>query len=78
MAGNSTPPFRAEHVGSLLRPKALTAAFRQKSRGEIGEEEFRLAQDDAIKDVVRLQERVGLQSITDGEFRRASYWSHFV
>ena len=72
------PPFHAEHVGSMLRPEALTVAFTQEKRGRIAGVEFTAAQDKAIREVVRLQESVGLQSITDGEFRRASYWSHFV
>ena len=72
------PPFRADHVGSLLRPKALTQAFREVSAGTMTAEAFKAVQDSAISDVVALQEEIGLQSITDGEFRRASYWSHFV
>ena len=72
------PPFRADHVGSLLRPGRLTRAFRAFHQGEIEAHAFRAAQDAAITAVVRLQEAVGLQSITDGEFRRGSYWSHFV
>ncbi len=72
------PPFRADHVGSLLRPGRLTRAFRAFNQGEIEADAFRAAQDAAIADVIRLQEDVGLQSITDGEFRRGSYWSHFV
>ncbi len=72
------PPFRADHVGSLLRPPALKQAFRAYHQGEITPGEFQQIQDDSIRHVVALQERVGLQSITDGEFRRASYWAHFV
>jgi 5-methyltetrahydropteroyltriglutamate--homocysteine methyltransferase len=72
------PPFRAEHIGSLLRPKSLHAAFRRFSAGEIDAATFRSVVDAAIRNVVRLQEEAGLQSVTDGEFRRASYWSHFV
>ncbi|MCB0000705.1 MAG: hypothetical protein KDE56_33300, partial [Anaerolineales bacterium] len=72
------PPFRADHVGSLLRPAALRHAFKQFDRGEIDAAQFRAVQDDSIRAVVRLQEEVGLQSITDGEFRRVSYWAHFV
>jgi 5-methyltetrahydropteroyltriglutamate--homocysteine methyltransferase len=78
MAQRTTPPFRADHVGSLLRPKSLTAAFKKFRDGEIGEDDFTASQDAAIEDVIRLQEGVGLRSITDGEFRRASYWSRFV
>jgi 5-methyltetrahydropteroyltriglutamate--homocysteine methyltransferase len=72
------PPFRAEHIGSLLRPKTLHAAFRRLSAGEIDAATYRAVVDQAIRDVVQLQEDVGLQAVTDGEFRRASYWSHFV
>lgn len=73
-----TPPFRADHVGSLLRPAELRQAFRQFSGGALSAQAFRAVQDRAIRDVVKLQEEVGLRSITDGEFRRASYWAHFV
>ena len=72
------PPFRADHVGSLLRPKELTHAFREVSAGTMTAAAFKAVQDRAIKDVVKLQEELGLEAITDGEFRRASYWSHFV
>lgn len=72
------PPFRADHVGSLLRPARLRKAFRDHAAGIITAEEFQAIQDDSIREVVQLQENVGLQSITDGEFRRASYWAHFV
>ena len=72
------PPFRADHVGSLLRPPELRRAYRSLNKGEITSEEFHEVQDKAIRDVVRLQEAIGLRSITDGEYRRASYWGHFV
>jgi 5-methyltetrahydropteroyltriglutamate--homocysteine methyltransferase len=72
------PPFRADHVGSLLRPPALRQAFRQHAAGEIGEEEFTRLQDDCIRAVVRLQEETGLAVVSDGEFRRGSYWGRFV
>lgn len=78
MTQRTAPPFRADHVGSLLRPKSLTAAFKTHRAGQISDEEFRAVQDAAIRDVIRLQEDAGLQSITDGEFRRVSYWSRFV
>ena len=73
-----SPPFRAEHIGSLLRPKALPAAYKRLAAGEIDAAAYRSAVEAAIVAAVRLQEAVGLQAITDGEFRRASYWSHFV
>ena len=72
------PPFRAEHVGSLLRPKELTQAFHAVADGTMSAEAFREVQDRAIRDVAAMQEEIGLQAVTDGEFRRASYWSHFV
>jgi 5-methyltetrahydropteroyltriglutamate--homocysteine methyltransferase len=78
MTQRTTPPFRADHVGSLLRPKSLTAAFKKHRAGRLSDEEFREEQNSAILDVIRLQEHAGLRSITDGEFRRVSYWSRFV
>jgi 5-methyltetrahydropteroyltriglutamate--homocysteine methyltransferase len=68
-----TPPFRADHVGSLLRPKKLREAFRS-----LAGEELRAVQDECIRDVVRLQKDCGLDVLTDGEFRRISYWEKFV
>jgi 5-methyltetrahydropteroyltriglutamate--homocysteine methyltransferase len=75
---SSRPPFRADHVGSLLRPKALRDAFRKRASGEMDEQAFATAQDAAIRDVVKLQEDAGLGVVTDGEFRRASYWGRFI
>src|SRR5437660_9761114 len=72
------PPFRADHIGSLLRPPALRQAFRQKANGEIGDAEFARIQDECIREAVRMQEDIGLGVVTDGEFRRGSYWSGFV
>ncbi|HVO13673.1 MAG TPA: 5-methyltetrahydropteroyltriglutamate--homocysteine S-methyltransferase [Alphaproteobacteria bacterium] len=72
------PPFCADHVGSLLRPKELTQAFREVSAGKMTAAAFKAVQDRAIRDAVKLQEELGLEAITDGEFRRASYWSHFA
>ena len=72
------PPFRAEHVGSLLRPKELTMAFRRHKAGEINDDAFTKIQDKAIAEVVKRQQDVGLQVITDGEFRRGSYWGHLI
>ena len=77
-AAAQRPPFRADHIGSLLRPKALRDAFRQHGRGELNASAFADIQDQAIRDVVRLQEETGLQVATDGEFRRSSYWGRFV
>ena len=72
------PPFHADHVGSFLRPAELTRAHRSLIEGKLSIEEFEKVTSRAIEEVVRLQEEAGLESITDGEFRRASYWSHFV
>jgi len=72
------PPFRADHVGSLLRPKYLLEAREQWQHGRLPEEEFREMEDDAIRRIVQLQEDAGLQSITDGEYRRASWQQDFV
>ena len=74
----NNPPFRAEHIGSLRRPRELLEAYKKVQAHEISAEAFRAVQEKCIRAVVQLQEDVGLQSITDGEFRRASYWSHFV
>jgi 5-methyltetrahydropteroyltriglutamate--homocysteine methyltransferase len=76
--GSGRPPFRADHIGSLLRPKALRQAFRAYLSKESPPAALRSAQDAAIRDVVKLQEECGLQVVTDGEFRRISYWEKFV
>ena len=75
MAG--PPPFRAEHIGSLLRPERLIAARRRFGAGEIGRDELAVIENEAIADAVRLQEAAGLAVVTDGEFRRASYHGYF-
>jgi methionine synthase II (cobalamin-independent) len=67
------PPFRADHVGSLLRPAALKAARERFAKGEIDSAALKEAEDREIERVIKKQEEVGLQSITDGEFRR-SWW----
>src|SRR3954462_2604715 len=72
------PPFRADHIGSLLRPKKLRETFRKRSLGEIPERELRATQDQSIREVIRLQEDCGLPVVSDGEFRRVSYWEKFV
>jgi 5-methyltetrahydropteroyltriglutamate--homocysteine methyltransferase len=73
-----TPPFRADHVGSLLRPAALLKAREQFAAGDITAEQLRGVEDDAIRDVVQMQHDVGLQSASDGEFRRASWHMDFI
>jgi 5-methyltetrahydropteroyltriglutamate--homocysteine methyltransferase len=72
------PPFRADHVGSLLRPKSLLAARAEHEQGRLSAVELRRREDDAIRDAVRMQEEVGLRSITDGELRRGSWHMDFV
>ena len=74
----TTPPFRADHVGSLLRPQALLKAREDHGAGRISAAELKEIEDDAIRDVVKMQEDAGLQSATDGEFRRASWHMDFI
>ena len=69
------PPFRADHVGSLLRSAALKAARAKRERGEISAAELAAVEDREIEMVIRKQEDVGLRSVTDGEFRRA-FWNY--
>ncbi|GID29185.1 5-methyltetrahydropteroyltriglutamate--homocysteine S-methyltransferase [Paractinoplanes brasiliensis] len=78
MSIRETPPFRADHVGSLLRPPALLEARERRATGEIDAEELRATEDAAIRDVVRMQRDVGLRSATDGEFRRTSWHMDFI
>jgi 5-methyltetrahydropteroyltriglutamate--homocysteine methyltransferase len=73
-----TPPFRADHVGSLLRPPELLKAREGFAGGRVSSGELRSAEDAAIREVVRMQEEVGLRSATDGEFRRASWHMDFI
>jgi 5-methyltetrahydropteroyltriglutamate--homocysteine methyltransferase len=78
MAPRTTPPFRADHVGSLLRPKRLLQAREDRAAGKIDDDELHALEDEAIREVVAMQEDVGLQSATDGEFRRASWHMDFI
>lgn len=78
MTDRTTPPFRADHVGSLLRPRHLLEARRDAERGDLAAEELRRLEDEAIREVVAHQEEVGLPSATDGEFRRASWHMGFL
>ena len=73
-----TPKFRADHVGSLLRPPALLEARTRHEAGEIGEDELRAREDDAIAAAVRMQEESGVDVVTDGEFRRRDFRTGFV
>ncbi len=72
------PPFRADHVGSLLRPARLLQARDDFANGEIDAGELRAIEDESIREVVRRQEEAGLQSATDGELRRASWHMDFI
>jgi 5-methyltetrahydropteroyltriglutamate--homocysteine methyltransferase len=78
LAQRTTPPFRADHVGSLLRPRHVLQARGDLAAGKIDAAELRSIEDEAIREAVKLQENVGLQSATDGEFRRASWHMDFI
>jgi 5-methyltetrahydropteroyltriglutamate--homocysteine methyltransferase len=72
------PPFRAEHIGSLLRPPELLRARKAHAAGKLDREALSAVEDDAIRNVVKLQEDVGLEVVTDGEFRRGTYSDSFT
>jgi 5-methyltetrahydropteroyltriglutamate--homocysteine methyltransferase len=78
MASRTKPPFRADHVGSLLRPPEVLKAREQFKQGKIKAAELRAIEDKAIRDAAKMQEDIGLQSITDGEFRRSSWHMDFL
>jgi 5-methyltetrahydropteroyltriglutamate--homocysteine methyltransferase len=78
MAPRSTPPFRADHVGSLLRPQRLLQARDDYAAGAIEAAELRAIEDESIREAVRRQEEVGLLSASDGEFRRSSWHMDFI
>src|SRR5947199_7024573 len=78
MAQTSGPPFRADHVGSLLRPPELLQAREEHQAGRLSAEGLRQVEDQAIRDVVRMQQEVGLDGATDGEFRRGSWHMDFL
>jgi len=78
MTARTRPPFRADHVGSLLRPAGLLADRAAFAAGRIPAEQLRAAEDEAIAGVVKMQAGVGLQAVTDGEFRRASWHMDFI
>jgi 5-methyltetrahydropteroyltriglutamate--homocysteine methyltransferase len=73
-----TPPFRADHVGSLLRPKELLAAREQAKTGRMSAADLKAVEDDAIRGVTRMQEELGLHGVTDGEFRRQAWHMDFL
>ncbi len=78
MSTRATPPFRADHVGSFLRPKELLDAREKCQKGAITKAQLREVEDKAIQDVVKFQEDLGLQGITDGEFRRTYFHIDFL
>ncbi|MGE0746473.1 MAG: 5-methyltetrahydropteroyltriglutamate--homocysteine S-methyltransferase [Rhodospirillales bacterium] len=78
MATTRKPPFRADHVGSLLRPQSVLGARDRHAKGELSAAGLRAVEDAAIRDVVKMQEDVGLRSITDGEYRRGIYHADFL
>jgi len=77
MTARTKPPFRADHVGSLLRPKELLQARLEREAGRISAQQLRALEDDAIRKVVRMQEDIGLQGVTDGEYRRIDWFMDF-
>ena len=78
MTANELPPFRADHVGSLLRPQALLDARAQHAAGDLGAEALREVEDRAVAEVVALQRDAGLRTATDGEQRRTSWHMDFI
>ncbi|MEA2986643.1 MAG: 5-methyltetrahydropteroyltriglutamate--homocysteine methyltransferase, partial [Alphaproteobacteria bacterium] len=78
MAARSKPPFRADHVGSLLRPSHLIEAREKHKKGEITAADLKALEDKEVRAAVKLQEDAGLQSITDGDYRRGHWWMDFV
>jgi 5-methyltetrahydropteroyltriglutamate--homocysteine methyltransferase len=78
MTARPTPPFRADHVGSFLRPKRLLEAREQKAKGEMSASALRKVEDECITEIVKFQEDVGLKSVTDGEFRRTYFHIDFL
>jgi len=77
MSARTKPPFRADHVGSLLRPKELLQARSDRAAGRISAAELRRLEDEAIRKTVKMQEDIGLQGITDGEYRRVDWIMDF-
>src|SRR5579862_4834969 len=78
MSSRTEPPFRADHVGSLLRPPELLHAREEHAAGTITAAALREAEDAAIRNVIAMQRDVGLQSATDGEFRRSAWHMDFI
>src|ERR1700749_3637750 len=78
MPERNKPPFRADHVGSLIRPDVLLKARAGAEKGELAGAELTRIQHDAIREVVRMQEDIGLKLVTDGEFNRFSWQRDFL
>src|SRR5689334_19341216 len=78
MAQRTKPPYRADHVGSLLRPAALLKAREDHKAGRIDAAALRSIEDEAIRQAVKMQEEIGLQGATDGEYRRGSWHMDFL
>ena len=78
MAGEKLAPFRADHVGSLLRPTELLQARQRRERNEITDAALHVVEDRCIRDVVKMQEDIGLQAVTDGEYRRKLWNVDFI
>jgi len=78
MSARTAPPFRADHVGSLLRPKEVLQAREDHKRARISADALRSIEDEAIRKAVKVQEDIGLRSVTDGEFRRGSWHMDFL
>lgn len=78
MTMRTSPPFRADHVGSLLRTPEVLRAREDFANGRITADEKRRIEDEGIRQVVRMQEEIGLQGVTDGEYRRASWHMDFI
>jgi 5-methyltetrahydropteroyltriglutamate--homocysteine methyltransferase len=78
MAGSIRPPFRADHVGSFLRPQELLAMREKVKKGEATKAQLKDQEDKSIRDLVAMQERLGLHAITDGEFRRDGFHTDFL
>src|SRR5256885_4842687 len=78
MSARTKPPFRADHVGSFLRPAALLDARERNRKGEISRAQLREVEDASIRDIVRFQEGLGLEGVTDGEFRRTYFHIDFL
>jgi 5-methyltetrahydropteroyltriglutamate--homocysteine methyltransferase len=78
MKMTTCPVCRADHIGSLIRPKPLRDAYKAHAAGRLPDEDFARAQDEAVRGAIAMQEAAGLGAVTDGEFRRRSWFAGFV